>query len=210
MVYSDVEFMKKYMEGLLVSQLYWHNHAKSYIFHNHFIDQAPSGFSYLEIGPGHGLYLAGVVMNGKCNLAEAWDLSKESLKQTNNSLIKLGVNKPVELFIRDIQTAFTPPPKKFYDLIVISEVLEHLENPQQALETLRMHLSPNGQIMINFPINSPAPDHIYLLETIDAVADLVESAGLKIKSLESYSASGYSLERATKIKATVSVLIVAT
>jgi 2-polyprenyl-3-methyl-5-hydroxy-6-metoxy-1,4-benzoquinol methylase len=209
MVYSDTEFMKKYMEGLLVSQLYWHNHAKSYIFHSRFIDQLEPGFSYLEVGPGHGLYLSAVTKNIKCGIAEAWDFSQESLKQTNDSLVKLGVTKSVALKKRDVQEDAASPPDVLYDSIVISEVLEHLENPHLALKNLRKNLAPKGQIMINFPINSPAPDHIFLLESVDAVVSLVESSGFKVNLLKSHSASGYSLERAMQIKATVSVLITA-
>lgn len=208
-VYSNAEFMQKYMEGLLVSQLYWHNHAKSYIFHSRFIDRLPSGFRYLEIGPGHGLYLSTVANQDKCADAEAWDFSAESVRQTDGSLKKLGITRPVRLMERDVQATVTSPPNTFFDAIVISEVLEHLEQPKQALETLRAHLAPKGNILIHFPINSPAPDHIYFLDSMEAVAKLVESAGLKVASIEGHSASGYTLDRAMAIQATVSVLVIA-
>jgi 2-polyprenyl-3-methyl-5-hydroxy-6-metoxy-1,4-benzoquinol methylase len=208
-VYSNAEFMRKYMEGLLVSQLYWHNHAKSYIFHSRFIDKLPADFRYLEIGPGHGLYLSTVAHQDKCADAEAWDFSAESVRQTGGSLKKLGITKSVRLIERDVQAAVTTTSNTFFDAIVISEVLEHLEHPKRALETLRAHLAPKGSILIHFPINSPAPDHIYFLDSMDAVARLVESAGLKVSSMEGHSASGYTLDRAMAIQATVSVLVIA-
>jgi 2-polyprenyl-3-methyl-5-hydroxy-6-metoxy-1,4-benzoquinol methylase len=208
-VYSNTQFMKKYMEGLLVSQLLWHNHAKAYIFHSHFINKFRSGFNYLEIGPGHGLHLSTVVNNEKCKYAEAWDYSIESLKQTNDSLKILETKKAVKLQKRDIQEFYEASSAPLFDVINISEVLEHLEQPMQALINLCSHLSKNGQILINFPINSPAPDHIYFLDSTESVVKLIESSGLKINSVENFPASGYKIERALKIRASVSVIVVA-
>ena len=39
--------------------------------------------SYLEIGPGHGLYLSKIFMSESIKNIEAWDISSESLKLTN-------------------------------------------------------------------------------------------------------------------------------
>ena len=208
-VYSNTVYMKKYMEGLLISQLFWFNHAKSYLFHTSFINRFSAGFRYLEIGPGHGLYLSKVANLNNCALAEAWDFSAESLRQTSESLRKLGINKSVRLVESDVQCDITLASNTLFDAIVISEVLEHLEQPKKALETLRSLLAPNGRMFINFPINSPAPDHIYFLDSLDAVVRLVESAGLKVKLIEGHSSAGYTLDRAMAIQATVSVLVIA-
>jgi 2-polyprenyl-3-methyl-5-hydroxy-6-metoxy-1,4-benzoquinol methylase len=208
-VYSNPEYMKKYMEGLLISQLFWYNHAKSYIFHNCFINRLSPGFSYLEIGPGHGLYLSTVANQDKCALAEAWDFSAESLRQTSDSISKIGINKSVRLLQHDVQGVLTSSSNTLFDAIVISEVLEHLEQPKKALEILRAHLAPKGNMLINFPINSPAPDHIFFLDSLESVVRLVESAGLKVKLMEGHSSSGYTLGRAMEIKAAVSVLVIA-
>src|SRR3712207_7808068 len=52
---------------------------------------------------------------------------------------------------------------------VISEVLEHLEQPGQALAFLRDCMTADGRIFINVPLNSPSPDHIYLLSSPEDV-----------------------------------------
>ena len=67
-------------------------------------------------------------------------------------------------------------------MVVISEVLEHLERPEQALSFLNSALNPGGFIYVNVPINSPSPDHIYLLEHPDAGVALIEAAGFEIVS----------------------------
>lgn len=208
-VYSNKEFMRKYMEGLLVSQLFWQNHAKSYIFHSNFVDSLQPGYRYLEIGPGHGLYLATVAKQSACSLAEAWDVSAESLIQTESSIERLNVTRPVKLVQRDVQAGSKDQAAEQFDVIVICEVLEHLEQPGLVLENLRSFLAPGGKILINVPINSPAPDHIFQLESMNDVVALVETAGLKIDKAVGFPATGYTLERAMAIRATVSCAIIA-
>lgn len=208
-VYSDKTFMQKYMEGLLISQIFWENHAKSYLFHDAFIQGLARGFRYLEIGPGHGLYLATAALNDNCAEVEAWDISDESLLQTAASTRRLGIDKPVRLIKRDVFSAeMRKQEEPSFDVVVISEVLEHLEQPAHVLKTLRSFLAPGGRILVNFPINSPAPDHIFLLESLEAVEELVKGAGFHIEASQTFPATGYSLKRAMATRTTVSCLVI--
>ena len=208
-VYSNKSFMQKYMEGLLISQLFWSNHAKSYLFHDSFLSGLQPGSRYLEIGPGHGLYLATAALHDACTEVEAWDVSEESLAQTEASTRILNVIKPVRLVRRNVLDAgLRNAALPAFDVIVISEVLEHLEKPQTALTNLRSFLNPGGQVLVNFPINSPAPDHIYLLNSMEAVQDLVSAAGFTIESSQGFPATGYTLERAMDTKASVSCAVI--
>ena len=79
-------------------------------------------------------------------------------------------------------------------MISISEVLEHLENPRLALSNAYKILSENGTLYISVPINSPAPDHIYLLKSLEEVKQLVVSSWFYIVTFDAYPASGYSLK----------------
>src|SRR5262249_35608151 len=154
-----------------------------------------------------GLYLATVAGSTACREAEGWDVSPESLAQTRASLERMGVTAPVKLIARDVQ-AETDPSGEAFDVIVISEVLEHLEHPDRALRALRRFLAPSGRILVNVPVNSPAPDHIFLLDSPEAAGRLVESAGLRVRSLQAFPATGYTLARAAAARATVSCGIV--
>lgn len=208
-VYSNKPFMQKYMEGLLISQLFWSNHAKSYLFHDAFLSTLKPKSRYLEIGPGHGLYLASAALHEACTEVEAWDVSEESLAQTEASTRIMKVVKPVCLVRRNVlDVGLRNATTQAFDVIVISEVLEHLEHPQAALTNLHSFLKPGGQIMVNFPINSPAPDHIYLLDSLQSVEKLVSAAGFVIEKSQGFPSTGYTLSRAMNTKATVSCVIV--
>lgn len=210
-VYANPDFMRNYMQGLLISQLAWSNHARSFLFHDAFIATLAEKTRYLEVGPGHGLYLATAALNPQCITVEAWDVSAESLRQTEASARQMGITRPVRLVQKDVAEAGRRAADgSVFDVIVISEVLEHLEDPSLVLRNLRTFLTPGGRIFVNFPINSPAPDHIFLLQSLDAVRDLVEQAGLHVETAVGYPATGYSLERAMATRATVSCLVIGT
>jgi len=206
-VYSNAPFMEKYMNGLLVSQALWSNHARAvYGYTRRFMPTLRPGADYLEVGPGHGLFLARAADDANVASVTAWDVSPESLRQTAEALARLGVTREIALVQRDVTSAGGD---ERFDAIVISEVLEHLEEPRPALTALARHLRPDGRIFVNVPINSPAPDHIYLLRTPDEAAALVGSAGLRIVDRSAEPMSGYTLDEAMAARGTVSCLFVA-
>ncbi len=206
-VYSNQPYMEKYMNGLLVSQPLWYNHARAFFaFKRRFLSTLPPNADYLEIGPGHGLFLAQAAADPAIATVSAWDISVESLRLTAQALSRLGVTRAVDLKQRDVLAS---QPDEAFHGIVISEVLEHLEEPVRALRSLHRHLRDDGRIFINVPINSPAPDHIFALRTPEEAAELVRSAGLRIVDQSTEPMSGYTLARAMALQATVTCLFVA-
>jgi ubiquinone/menaquinone biosynthesis C-methylase UbiE len=203
--------MKKYMEGLLVSQALWSNHFQAYAyFHRHFLPRLKDNFRYLEVGPGHGLYLSSASEQTSCATAAAWDVSEESLRQTRRALDAIGAGNAVRLTRQDVHAPTISPGADWsFDAIAICEVLEHLERPQEALVSLRRYLSPDGLLYINVPINSPAPDHIYLLRSPDEVRELVTGAGLDIVDMQLAPMTGFSVADAMAHTATINCLLLA-
>lgn len=206
-VYSDPAYMQPYVDGLLLTQVLWYNHVATFEQFLRVLDGAERPFSYLEVGPGHGLMVYFASQSPNTRDMEAWDVSPTSLAETRHALDTLGVEKDVALTQTDILAA-APPPRQ-YDLIVLSEVLEHLERPQDALTFLRKALAPEGRLFVNVPINSPSPDHIYLLETPEQARALVEDAGFAVDEIELYATQGRPVAKALANKVSVSVGIVA-
>ena len=48
--------MKSYMVGLAISQFFWETHYKMFKHLQSFIFSSKRSKTYLEIGPGHGLF----------------------------------------------------------------------------------------------------------------------------------------------------------
>jgi 2-polyprenyl-3-methyl-5-hydroxy-6-metoxy-1,4-benzoquinol methylase len=95
-----------------------------------------------------------------------------------------------------------------FDCITFSEVLEHLEDPKGALVKLRSLLKPTGRLFINVPINSPAPDHLYLLRSPEEATDAIQNAGFEIERAEFYPMTNHTLEQARRHNLTISACMI--
>lgn len=207
-VYSNHDYMARYVDGLLVSQLLWFNHAGTFeMFLGRVLGGSEASFDYLEIGPGHGLMMALAAGSPWVRSLEAWDVSAVSLAETRAALAVLDVTMPVKLVEIDILKAGAPAQQ--YDLITISEVLEHLEAPERALAFLSRALRPGGRMFINVPLNSPSPDHIFLFSTPEELTAIVEAAGLRIIACEMFATQGRRIEAALANRISVSAGIIA-
>lgn len=205
-VYSDQEYMTRYMNGLLMTQLWWKNHFDVIEFYrNRFLATNPDGYRHLEIGPGHGLFIYFAAADPKAGQVTGWDISKASIASTREALQTLGLKNLPEL---RLQNMFEEPEGEF-DSLVFSEVLEHMETPREALETLNGLLSPKGRLFLNMPINSPAPDHLFNMDNPEALADFVESTGFRIVDRGYFPATNQSLELARRKKLTISCAFIA-
>lgn len=210
-VYENDEYMARYMNGLLMSQVLWTNHTGvSSWFVDAFLRANVPAYRHLEIGPGHGLLLWLAARSPKCGELTAWDISDASLRATRACLDKLGVDRPVALDKVDVLNVPAQIVGRF-ESVVISEVLEHLEDPIGALRSLHPVLERDrGRLFVNMPVNSPAPDHIYLLHHPEEVVALVRDAGFVIEQTKVFAATGYTETQARKQRLTMSVAIIAT
>lgn len=208
-VYSRSEYMSRYVRGILISQVLWDPHARAFdYFRQSFLPSLPHDASYLEIGPGHGLFLYFASMSNNIAALEAWDVSASSIAETKAALRRLGVERPITIVEQDILVA--PERHDEFDGAVISEVLEHLERPDLALQSLHAALKPGGRIFINAPINSPAPDHIYLWRSPDEFVDFVKAQGFGVADAQYFPVTGVTLERALRKDMSVSCIVVGT
>lgn len=204
-VYSNMELMSRYMNGVLASQLWWRNHTQMLqYFHDDFLQGNPREFRHLEVGPGHGLFLSLAAASANCGSAEAWDVSDASLMNTRAALAAMHLDREVVLKKANIFDA----PSGGFTSIVFSEVLEHLEQPREALSILHGLLAEDGRIFLNAPVNSPAPDHLYLFETPEQILQMVSDAGFALESSRFSPCTGATVERARKWKLSISVGVI--
>ena len=98
-VYSNTDYMTRYMDGLLLTQSLWFNHAATFeMFLNRLLPLARSGARYLEIGPGHGLMTYFAARTPAIDTLEVWDVSSVSLAETRTALAVLGIAKSDKVY----------------------------------------------------------------------------------------------------------------
>jgi 2-polyprenyl-3-methyl-5-hydroxy-6-metoxy-1,4-benzoquinol methylase len=97
------------------------------------------------------------------------------------------------------------PGEDTFDLIVLSEVLEHIEDPASVMRRLRDLVAPGGHVFVNTPLNSPSPDHIYLMEQPEDARRLLTETGFEIVEEGMFATQGAPLDKALRNRVSVSV-----
>ena len=162
-VYDNPEYMEKYMMGLSISDYIWINHIKMlrYFEENSGIF---TGERYLEIGPGFGQYLVKALLNCDFKQYYACDISKTSVKRSNQYL---EYRKLARRCIVEEKDFFQYRSDAGFSCIVMGEVLEHVEQPAEMLKKMYGLLKEGGKAFVTTVINAPAVDHIAMFCGID-------------------------------------------
>jgi len=207
--YGNAEYMGRYMNGLLLSNVFWDNHAQAFnYFVSSYLPLLKPGARHLEIGPGHGLFLYFASLSPAVTSVTGWDVSPTSIAQTRHALDTLGAPKVPDLIEQNMFDVAIDDGAEQFDSLVMSEILEHLEDPTAALAAAGKVLAPGGLLFVNVPANSPAPDHIFLFESPEHATELVAKAGFEIVDSAAFPMSGTTLERARKHKLAISCVVV--
>jgi len=70
------------------------------------------------------------------------------------------------------------------DVIIASEVIEHLPRPKRVFEELSRVLAPGGQLLVTVPAESHTPAHMHAVSSAEDLCGLIEQAGLAVTSVE--------------------------
>jgi 2-polyprenyl-3-methyl-5-hydroxy-6-metoxy-1,4-benzoquinol methylase len=179
-IYSNEEVMKLYMVGLALSQFLWASHYEIYMCLVENIKKyAPGINSYLEIGPGHGIFLnkAIEIIDPGAKITVV-DISKTSMDITKSMI---NYFKPQSRNIAYHTTDMLDLDlEQKYDFITMGEVLEHVNTPEKLLIKLRDLLSGNGKTFVSTCVNCPAIDHVYHFKTVDQIRQMFADCGLRI------------------------------
>jgi len=181
-VYDNESEMKSYMIGLALSQFLWLTHYEMYSFLKKYIHKSKNSITnYLEIGPGHGLFLKAaidIIDNNKSKFT-AIDISKTSIGITK-SIINHFYNeedagvKYHAVNMLDIELS------NQYDFITMGEVLEHVNNPEVLMKKLGKLLTTNGKAFISTCVDCPTIDHVFHFKSIPHIREMIQDCGLKI------------------------------
>ncbi|MBI4964436.1 MAG: methyltransferase domain-containing protein [Desulfomonile tiedjei] len=197
-VYSRPDYMMRYMVGLALTQFLWPNHQDIFSFFKAKIRESRGG-SYLEIGPGHGLFLLEAVKFGQFDTYTAADVSQTSIDLCRAILDYEFPqhNRGVDFILGDIHHQELG---KTYDFVTAGEVLEHIEEPETFMNLVFGLLRPHGQAFVSTCVNAPAIDHIHLFSHTDEIKKVVRGSGFSIRDELELPYAGKTLEEAIKKK----------
>jgi 2-polyprenyl-3-methyl-5-hydroxy-6-metoxy-1,4-benzoquinol methylase len=181
-IYAKEKEMKSYMIGLAISQFLWASHYEMFIFFEDCIRNGKEYIrSYLEIGPGHGLFLnkAMEYVDDTATFTVI-DISPISINITKSIMNYFNQHKKNITYYNVNILEFESSNK--YDFITIGEVLEHLNCPEDLLVKLSGLLAKGGKVFISTCANCPAIDHVYHFKTIGEIREIIYSCGFYIEN----------------------------
>jgi len=107
-------------------------------------------------------------------------------------------NFPVKLFQADLMDKGSfKSLESYFDSVISSEVLEHIEDDFQALKTIHYVLKPNGILVLDVPafnfLYSPYDKKIghYRRYTKKSICNVIEKSGFKIESCSYWNLMGF-------------------
>ena len=180
-VYNNEKEMLSYMIGLALSQYLWSTHYKMFGHLKLTLKQNKSNVNkYLEIGPGHGLFLKSAIdILNKNTEMTAVDISQTSLNVSKSIITYFYPWKDISFINKDMLDLNM---NSEFDFIVMGEVIEHVEDPKSLLVKISKLLSKNGRAFLSTCVNCPMIDHVYHFHTVDEIRNMFKSCGLTIES----------------------------
>jgi 2-polyprenyl-6-hydroxyphenyl methylase/3-demethylubiquinone-9 3-methyltransferase len=106
---------------------------------------ARPGGRVLDIGCGTGFLLERLAERGFTGVGV--DLSPESVEIARARLAEIGA---ADRLSAEVGSAYDPPDGPF-DLVTVTDVLEHLEDPRACLTAARERLAPGGVVVVSTP-----------------------------------------------------------
>lgn len=124
----------------------------------------------LEIATGTGLDTYNAAQTGA--QVESYDLNPYS----STCLNLLGVQDKVSFSSK----FYNFEDVGVYDHCLMIELMEHLERPQEYLQSLSRILKPGGTACVSFAMRMPQIDHIYLFRHMNEPKKMLYEAGFEI------------------------------
>lgn len=182
--YSNKEFMDMYHWGVYCSTFIWHHHLKIYkFFESHFlplIDKRGDTGHLIDLGAGSGIWHLLALGHLPGWHATAVDISQPSIEMS----VRMASTLPFVASIKHICADATRwKPSELMDAGITCFLLEHLERPQDLLESLAGALKPGSHAFITCAITAAEIDHIYEFKHESEVLSLVESVGFRVKHM---------------------------
>jgi len=124
----------------------------------HWLCERATGSHVLDVGCSQGI--ASLILGREGKIIDGIDIDKKSISFARDKLLieTPEVQERIHYIEGDFLNSNLEP--RAYDTVIISEILEHLINPQSIIDKVKEVLVPSGRLLISVPFGiNDAVDH---------------------------------------------------
>lgn len=146
-----------------------------------------------DLGCGSGMILCDVLALKPRWQGHGLDISAAAVNYARRLAEHKGILARAEFRVGDVERL--PFANRALDLVIISEVIEHMPEPEAVLREIARTLRPGGQLLLTMPLESHTPAHLSALGGAEDFRALCAQAGLRISRIEPQWHFGYGDDR---------------
>lgn len=135
-----------------------------------------------DLGCGSGLILTEVLLMKPAWTGYGLDISAACVGYARRLAAHKNVADRVEFVVEDVSQL--PYEDESLDLVIASEVMEHVPEPGQVITGIARALRPGGRLVLTIPLESHTPAHLQTFRSPQELLSLCESADLDVKHAE--------------------------
>lgn len=139
---------------------------------------------FLDIGTGPAVIFGEILSNKSKWVGLGVDVSRQCLDHASSVITHMGITNRAGFVQADARQL--PFGKDSFDLVVASEVLEHVSNPAVVLQEMRRVLRRGGYAIIGVPLNLSMVMHLSVFAEQQIVVNMIKEAGFEINIVETY------------------------
>jgi ubiquinone/menaquinone biosynthesis C-methylase UbiE len=135
-----------------------------------------------DLGCGSGAMLCEVLRERPSWTGYGLDISEAAINYARRLAAHKGVVERVQFQTGCLMNL--PFASSSLDVVIASEVIEHLPYPERVFQELSRVLAPGGLLLVTVPAESHTPAHMHTLNSAEDLCGLIEQAGLTVSSVE--------------------------
>lgn len=146
-----------------------------------------------DLGCGSGLILCDALGLKPLWRGHGLDISPAAISYARRLAEHKGISERADFRLGNIERL--PFATRSLDLVVASEVIEHMPEPSRVIEEIARVLKPGGQLILTMPLDSHTPAHLNALSHAEEFRSLCERSGLRLRRIEPQWHFGYGDDR---------------
>ncbi|HKQ51658.1 MAG TPA: class I SAM-dependent methyltransferase [Pyrinomonadaceae bacterium] len=138
--------------------------------------------SVADLGCGSGVILSEILLLKPEWTGHGLDISPRAVAYARRLAAHKGVGGRATF--REGCVTRLPYADESLNLVVASEVVEHMPEPERVAREIARVLKPGGQLVLTMPVESRTPAHAHTLQGAGELRELLRGAGLSVRRLE--------------------------